>query len=322
MWAVLLYGPLLAVQASHANIARATAQPYQTEPGEIAVGAAGMPFEWITPDTGDTDLLSEPLRPPFVRQPPQSDSASPQAQQFADHRIVQGELNLNWLLFWSLIGGATLLATLVLMVFFRWHRILRQEIERRHQAEQEARRLAMSDSLTGLANRSGFFQRFREAISLADRQQHELGLLWLDLDKFKPVNESYGHPAGDQLLKALADRLLSVCRESDMVARMGGDEFALLIINPESEQALRQVAERLVNQLIAPVEITAAEEVSIGVSIGIAIYPEHGISSTILLENADKALYEAKRMGGNRYRIYNASTATISRPLDLLTEDD
>ena len=251
------------------------------------------------------------------------DSITPQEQQqiFNQWISVRVEKGFDWPFFWSILGTVTLLASFIIINYMRWNRRLKREIERRKLAEQEIRRLALSDSLTGLANRNSFFQRFREAISLADRQQHELGLLWLDLDKFKPVNDTYGHPAGDQLLKTLAERLAKASRESDMVARMGGDEFAVLVINPESREALCQVAERLVNTLLQPVDV-AGHQVSIGVSIGIAIYPEQGISSTMLIENADKALYEAKRMGGNRFRIYNPSTATISRPLDMLTEDD
>jgi len=251
------------------------------------------------------------------------DSITPQEQQqiFNQWISVRVEKGFDWPFFWSILGTVTLLASFIIINYMRWNRRLKREIERRKLAEQEVRRLAMTDSLTDLASRSCFFQRIREVISLADRQQTQLGLLWLDLDKFKPVNDSYGHPVGDEVLRILAGRLAETCRESDLVARVGGDEFAILVLAPEQEEALIQVAERLIEALSQPIEL-GDKRVEVGGSIGIAIYPEHGISSTMLIENADKALYEAKRMGGNRFRIYNPSTATISRPLDMLTEDD
>ncbi len=153
--------------------------------------------------------------------------------------------------------------------------------------------LSYYDDLTGLANRRLFTDRIEQMIALAHRQQESMALLFLDVDRFKMVNDSLGHAAGDEVLKETANRLKSVLRDSDMAARMGGDEFTLMLPNADGEAA-RVVAEKLLHRLLAPYELNGQQFV-LGSSIGIAVYPENGRDAETLLRHADNAMYFAKK---------------------------
>ncbi len=157
---------------------------------------------------------------------------------------------------------------------------------------------ASHDQLTGLANRQLLNERLTQAIKHAARRQGEIALLFIDLDHFKPVNDTHGHAAGDQLLQMAAARLLTEVREEDTVARLGGDEFVVLLPMPAptASSAARHLAQRLLNQLETPFELEAGT-VAISASLGIALYPQHGSSADDLLEAADKALYRVKAGG-------------------------
>lgn len=178
-----------------------------------------------------------------------------------------------------------------------------QDITERKLAQEEIQRLAMTDQLTGLANRNQFHRRFSESISLAKRHGFRLALLLLDLDKFKPVNDTYGHQVGDELLKVVASGFARECRESDVAARLGGDEFAILLINPDGDESIEKCAQRIVEEVSRAVVIREIE-ISIGVSIGISIYPTDGLEEDELIHKADVALYEGKRSGRNTYCFY------------------
>jgi diguanylate cyclase len=173
--------------------------------------------------------------------------------------------------------------------------------QKREQAETH-RHLAFHDYLTGLPNRLCFEGALQLALARSVHDHARLVILYLDLDRFKQVNDTLGHQVGDLLLVAVAARMRSVLRESDMVARLGGDEFAVLL----GGQAILQVAEVLAAKLIAtlgqPYSL-AGREVSIGASVGIAQFPEHGDSATLLLERADAAMYRAKGRGGAIFDI-------------------
>ncbi len=177
-----------------------------------------------------------------------------------------------------------------------------QDITERKLAQEKVRLLAMTDQLTGLANRNRFHQRFDEHLKICRREGLQLALLLLDLDRFKPVNDTYGHLVGDKLLQAVARIIERSCRETDLAARLGGDEFAILLLNPQPE-GIVAVAERLVHDLQQPFDI-APHQVQIGVSIGVAFFPQDGDNDDALMHKADLALYQAKHQGRNTYRFY------------------
>jgi diguanylate cyclase (GGDEF)-like protein/PAS domain S-box-containing protein len=157
--------------------------------------------------------------------------------------------------------------------------------------------LAYYDALTKLPNRRLVLERIEHCMSVAHRQTNQLAVLLLDLDKFKAVNDTFGHLAGDELLQQVALRLNSCVRESDTVARLGGDEFIVLLENITAPNDAGLVSENIIVALTTPFYLTKAEYVSIGVSIGISLYPQDGDNTVLLIENADAALYEAKVQG-------------------------
>ena len=173
--------------------------------------------------------------------------------------------------------------------------------------EARVRHLALHDSLTGLANRVLLASRFEQAASLARRGQYGLALLYLDLDGFKPVNDRHGHAVGDELLCALAARLREVVRDSDTVARVGGDEFVILLGRIAGAEAACALAAK-VEDALAQAQVVAGVPLAVGVSIGIALFPEHGDSLDALMRSADRAMYRVKadRRG--------APTGTVSAP--------
>ena len=179
-----------------------------------------------------------------------------------------------------------------------------QDITERKIAQDEIRRLAMTDQLTGLANRHQFNRRFGESLKLAQREQNLLALLLLDLDKFKPINDSFGHQVGDKFLKYVSELLQKNCRETDVVARLGGDEFAIILVHPESTKDVEQCAQRIVNEFKRSVYIEG-NEVHGGTSIGISICPMHSNDMEGLTQKADLALYHAKESERNSFSIYS-----------------
>ena len=194
------------------------------------------------------------------------------------------------------------------------------DIADKKQNERKIHRLAFYDSLTEVPNRRLFNERLTEAVSDAETQNGSLGVLFLDLDRFKPVNDSLGHSAGDQLLKGVARRLLYCLGEGDTVARMGGDEFAIILRSlpqqqPQAEQAAMRMASRVLAQFFSPFMI-ASREVFTSCSIGIALYPIHGHTAEVLLRSADTAMYAAKRSGKNNYQFFDE--AMNKRAMDRL----
>ncbi|MDE2092697.1 MAG: diguanylate cyclase [Burkholderiales bacterium] len=166
-------------------------------------------------------------------------------------------------------------------------------------AEERIRRVAHHDGLTGLPNRLLFNDRLNQAISLAKREARQLALLYLDLDKFKPVNDTLGHAAGDELLQAVAARLRQQVRESDTVARIGGDEFAVILPGVSRRDEARRVADKALAALATPFRLIGqGQTIDIGASIGVAIYPDDGASADALVKAADNAMYSAKHAGG------------------------
>src|ERR1700729_1383267 len=161
------------------------------------------------------------------------------------------------------------------------------------QHAREAQARALHDSLTGLPNRELFDDRLTHAITLADRHDWTLAVMFLDLDQFKSLNDAYGHTAGDAALKTIAQRLLLYVRDEDTVCRNGGDEFLYLLMNPRSKTNVEHIANSVLRTIAQPV-LVGNRELSIEASIGIAIYPEHGASGEQLIARADAAMYLAK----------------------------
>jgi diguanylate cyclase (GGDEF)-like protein len=162
--------------------------------------------------------------------------------------------------------------------------------------------LAHFDQLTGLPNRTLLIDRLNQTISVSNRTSRAVSLLFIDLDGFKPVNDTYGHTIGDRMLKEVATRLLSCLREGDTAARLGGDEFVVLLLDSDIERAIK-VANRILETLRAEFEIEKRNIAGITASIGIAEYPEHADSLDSLLTAADNAMYLAKKSGKDKYAV-------------------
>lgn len=162
--------------------------------------------------------------------------------------------------------------------------------------------LALHDSLTGLANRTLLHDRLQLALQRAGREQRLLALLYLDLDRFKQVNDTVGHQAGDLLLQQTAQRIVHAVRQTDTVARFGGDEFVILLEQIDQSGTVLKIAEKVRQALLAPFML-AGQQFYVYPSIGIAFYPEHGEDSRQLLLSSDVAMYIAKHNGGNQIKL-------------------
>ena len=183
-------------------------------------------------------------------------------------------------------------------------RAIRYGIERKR-TELLLAALAEFDELTGLANRSHFLGALRHEIAVAKRTGVQLGIFFLDLDRFKRVNDEMGHMMGDHLLMKVADVLRECCRETDTIVRLGGDEFAILATNIEDSNA-DAVASKILSALSRPFTIVG-HQVDTSISIGITLYPSDEENIERLLANADMAMYRAKALGGNTFRYFDAN---------------
>ena len=179
-------------------------------------------------------------------------------------------------------------------------RELEQEIAERRQAEAIITHMANHDSLTGLPIRPLFMDRLSQALATARRSGRDVAVLFVDLDGFKSVNDSFGHEAGDRLLKEAARRLLASVRETDTVARHGGDEFTVVLTDVADSNAVTTVARKMIEALAQPFKLQN-DEARIGASVGIALSSANGDNPEVLLERADAAMYVAKEDGKNTY---------------------
>jgi|GEM_PF-579065 len=180
-------------------------------------------------------------------------------------------------------------------------RTLRYSVERKR-AEQRLAYLARHDQLTGLANRTTFLEKLTSALARARRQAQPLAVLFVDVDRFKAINDSLGHEAGDLLLKTVSERLQASVREYDTVARIGGDEFAVLLEDLASPGGPTEVSQRILTALTAPIVVNDIELVMTG-SVGVAIHPQAGDTSERLMKAADSALHSAKAKGRNNFQM-------------------
>lgn len=180
---------------------------------------------------------------------------------------------------------------------------VKEDITRRKQLEEKLKRMAHYDQLTQLPNRALFYDRFKQALALAGRQQLFCALFFIDLNNFKQINDNFGHNTGDALLRACAERLTATVRKSDTVARIGGDEFVIisnLLQEPESATSL---AEKVLEVLVRPFQIMG-QRCEIGASIGISLYPTDGLDSSVLINKADQAMYRIKKQRLNAFSYY------------------
>jgi diguanylate cyclase (GGDEF)-like protein len=177
--------------------------------------------------------------------------------------------------------------------------------------ERTLTRRAHHDPLTGLANRSLLADRLEKALERAQRSEQLVAILFVDLDKFKPVNDSLGHAMGDQVLRRVAQRLQSAVRESDTLARLGGDEFVVVVEALDRSESVVRIADNIVDVLAQPFTIDG-HKVQLGCSIGISFFPEHGASMIELMRAADTAMYQAKQSTGQRWCVFSEDDGALS----------
>lgn len=187
------------------------------------------------------------------------------------------------------------------------------DITERKRYEERLETLANYDSLTGLANRSLLLSHLQNSIIQGKRHKTQIALLMFDLDRFKDINDSYGHSAGDELLQQVAERFGSRLREGDIISRLGGDEFAVIIDHLVRPEDAGRLAEEMIATLESGYKLSGGASIHIGASAGIVMFPDHGESASELLQHADAALYKAKAEGRGRYRYYTDELTDSAR---------
>ena len=173
----------------------------------------------------------------------------------------------------------------------------------RREAEDKLREMANYDRLTGLPNRSLFLDRLAQGLAKARRARQRVALLFIDVDRFKSINDSLGHHAGDLVLRSIGKRLLACVRASDTVARLGGDEFTVILENCQDAEFITMVCERILASVVEPISL-GQTDVNLTCSIGISLFPGDGGDGDLLLQNADSAMYKAKERGRNNYQFF------------------
>ena len=202
-------------------------------------------------------------------------------------------------LFALLISNVAIIGYAVLM--------LHSLVERIISAESAAIELSLKDGLTTLWNRRYLDNIFTNFSTNAERHHHKMALIYIDLDHFKPVNDSYGHDVGDEVLRQAAERIIEISRSSDVAIRTGGDEFVVLIPQLDTDENVMPQAARLRQRITMPYQISG-HSVVIGASIGVSIFPDHAMELDPLLDKADKAMYHAKNSGRNGEVMFDKAT--------------
>jgi len=187
------------------------------------------------------------------------------------------------------------------------------DITERKRAEQELRYLANYDTLTGLPNRALLGERLAHAVMRARRTSRKVAVLFLDMDRFKHVNDSMGHAIGDRVLKAVGERLRASVRDGATVARLGGDEFTVVLEDIHHAEEAEKIAAELLNVFSDPLDLESGQQVVISPSIGISLYPDHAQVPTDLVKYADTAMYQAKEAGRNMYMLYTPAMDAVAR---------
>ncbi len=187
-------------------------------------------------------------------------------------------------------------------------------------SEARVQHLASHDPLTGLPNRAMFNNRLDEALAASDRRRNVAAVLYLDLDRFKQVNDTLGHPTGDELIRQFASRLLKVIRADDLIARIGGDEFTVIVAGTQEVTVVEALCNRIIQAVSQPFDIDG-NHISVGVSIGVAMSPEDGTERTELTRKADIALYHAKSAGRGRFAIFGKDMDAIIQERRAIEDD-
>ncbi len=208
---------------------------------------------------------------------------------------------------WRILAGVLAVLALVLLagvwILRRYHRLLKAQEAERLAQEERIRHQAYHDTLTGLPNRASFTEHLDEALRRARRAQRPLALMFVDLDQFKRVNDSLGHEAGDRLLRVIAGRIQGCVRETDLLFRMGGDEFTVILEDVRGPEEVAMVAQRVIEAARDPLQLLH-HELSVSVSVGIAMYPRDDAGGGRLVKSADTAMYRAKELGRNRFLFF------------------
>ena len=209
----------------------------------------------------------------------------------------------QWTILAAVLGAMAAIYLVMQLILARYQRLLREQERSRAEQEERIRHQAYHDSLTGLPNRASFAEHLDEAMRRAKRAGWPLALLFLDLDLFKRVNDSLGHDAGDRLLRVAAERIRRAVREADMLFRMGGDEFTVLLEDVRGPEEAAMVASRVLEAMAEPLQLQH-HEIAVTASIGIALYPRDDVAPERLVKSADTAMYRAKELGRNRYAFF------------------
>jgi diguanylate cyclase (GGDEF)-like protein len=209
----------------------------------------------------------------------------------------------QWKILAAALGAMALVYAVVQLILARYQRLLGEKERERLAQEERIRYQAYHDALTGLPNRASFTEHLEEAMRRAKRAGWPLALLFLDLDLFKRVNDSLGHDAGDRLLRVAAERIRRAVREADMLFRMGGDEFTVLLEDVRGPEEAAMVAGRVLEGIAEPLQLQH-HEIAVTASIGIALYPRDDVLGERLVKSADTAMYRAKELGRNRYAFF------------------
>ncbi len=186
--------------------------------------------------------------------------------------------------------------------FNHMHDQLKEQMAALERSRQEMDQLARHDAMTGLPNRRLFQERLDNTLARSQRSGTRFALLFIDVDKFKSINDRWGHDAGDEVLKVIAKRLMSNTRKADAVARIGGDEFVVLLDSPSNREDIVSIAEKLLESVRSPIQYNG-HELQVGFSIGISQYPENGTTASDLMSSADRAMYQAKSAGRDGFRF-------------------
>lgn len=288
------------------------AVPSATEAGQTALTETAEP----TPDESTVGVSAEPPAPTMAEPapapvpvdkapPPETNPFDATPEDFFAYipTFLWNNILMNGLIAWAITIGLVVWLVTLIQENNRLKEILSIERNLKESSQRQLEFQALYDPLTQLPNRRLFHDRLLETLKMANRSRTRFGIMVTDLDHFKEINDTMGHDAGDELLEQVSKRLRTALRESDTLARMGGDEFALICPSVNDFKTASVVCMRIISALQQPI-IVKNKELQVGISIGVALFPDHGADNDILLRRADIAMYRAK-IKRNAYALYD-----------------